>query len=126
MRAVPVGHDISSYVNIYVSMSGSVSCAGLDEVIEDIKQGLEKPDPLRSVRFIKDAYFEIEIEEFTYEDRARIAYEYYRMKKSGKWYGRADLGRWEVYILDKDKTLDVTRVILVILDRKPMMSTWPR
>jgi len=94
----------------------SVPCIALDEVVEDARRRLEERVPLRLGAFLEEAYLGNKIEEFTDDDRARIAHEYYRMKRDKRWHGKVDLGKWDVYILNEDDPFKDT--ILVIRDKE--------
>jgi len=91
----------------------TVPCIAVDEVVEDARINLWRYNPLFLGLFLQAVYLGVMINEFTDEDRGKIAYEYYRMKNEWRWHGKVDLGRWEVHILSvASKPYHDTLVIL--------------
>jgi len=82
--------------------SVSVPCTTIDVVIKNAKGRLTDIRPLHAGEIIERVYMGIKIEEFTDEERVKIALERYRMEEDGRWHGRVDIGRWDVHIISED------------------------
>jgi len=77
----------------------STPCHTLNKLVESTGGGMEDPDLLRLGKFTLTHYLAINLEDLPKRDRGRIGLEYLRMRREGRWHGKVDLGRWEVYVL---------------------------
>lgn len=103
-------------------------CTALSQLVEDAKHRLRlwltapppaelaEVNPLYPALAFQEVYLDT-LSEFTNEERIEVAHEYLRMVLERRRIGRVELGRWSIFILDKNYVPVVKKPTMIILDK---------